>query len=113
MTIEKGPQQTRLRFPNDMPPEGFGFLVNYLQYPEDYDLQGREIVVVGRVTLGRDFNLPDEKLAGQRAHFYIPSNDEDYDVVYVRVGERTFENSFASWHWKVATDNRIPRGVEF
>ncbi|HWW03521.1 MAG TPA: hypothetical protein VNZ64_27710 [Candidatus Acidoferrum sp.] len=112
-TMQTEPKHVRLRFPNDMPPEEFGFLVNYLQYPEDFDLASRDIVALGRVTLGRDFNLPDEKLAGQKAHFYIPSNDEDCDVVYVRVGDRTFENSFASWHWKVVTDNRVPRGVEF
>jgi len=32
--------------------------------------------------------------------------------VHVRVGDETFENSFASRRWKRVADSRIPPGAE-
>ncbi len=113
VTIQTEANRFRLRFPNDFPPDGFQFLVNYVRYPEDFDLKGRALVVVGSATLGREFDIPDDALAGQKAQFYVPSNDRDYDVLYVRVGDQTFEDSFASSRWKLVKDKRLPPGVEF
>ncbi|HXR48370.1 MAG TPA: hypothetical protein VN784_13125 [Candidatus Limnocylindrales bacterium] len=103
---------TRITFPHDIPAEQFSFLVNYLQYPKNYDLKARSISVVGKARLSPEFHPPSENLVGQKAIFYIPTKDQSYDLVYVRVGDETFENSFASRRWKRVTDSRIPPGVE-
>jgi hypothetical protein len=102
----------RITFPHDIPALQFSFLINYVQYPKNYDLKGRSISVVGKVLITPDFHPPNKGMVGQNAIFYIPSNDQKYDLVYVRVGNETFENSFASHRWKRVADSRIPPGVE-
>jgi hypothetical protein len=103
---------TQITFPHDIPAQEFSFLINYLQYPKDYDLKERSISAVGKARLSPDFHPPGKNLVGQNAVFYVPLNDQKYDQVYVRVGEETFENSFAAHSWKKVTDSRIPPGVE-
>jgi hypothetical protein len=103
---------TRVTFPHDIPADQFSFFVNYLQYPKNYDLKARSISVVGKATIAQDFHPPSKNLVGQKAIFYIPSHDQDGDLVYVRVGDETFENSFAARRWKKVADSRIPPGVE-
>ena len=102
----------RITFPHDIPATQFSFLVNYLQYPKNYDSKARSISVIGKATLTPNFHLPEKNLIGQKAVFYIPSNDQDYDLTYVRVGDETFKNSFAARHWTKVEDSRIPHGVE-
>jgi hypothetical protein len=102
----------RITFPHDIPAQQFSFLINYLQYPKNYDLKTRSISVIGKATLSPDFHPPEKNLIGQKAVFYIPSNDQAFDLVYVRIGDETFENSFASRRWKKVADSRIPLGVE-
>lgn len=101
----------RITFPHDIPPKQFSFLINYLQYPKNYDLKNRSISVVGKAIVCSKFKPPSKSLIGQTATFYIPSNDQDYDLVYIRVGDETFENSFAALHWKRVTDSRIPQDL--
>lgn len=104
---------TRITFPHDIPAAQFSFLVNYLQYPKNYDLKARSISVVGKATIAQDFHPRSRSFVGQEAIFYIPSNDQDHDLVYVRVGDETFENSFAARRWKKVADSRIPPGADF
>jgi hypothetical protein len=111
VTLNKTDEGVRLLFPQDIPAEEFGFLVNYLHYPEGFDLKGRSISVVGRTTLSREFNCPEESMIGQRAAIYVPANDTEYDLVYVGVGGRTYENSFAARNWKAVTGPRVPSGL--
>jgi hypothetical protein len=103
---------TRIMFPHDIPATQFSFLVKYLQYPKNYDLKERSISVVGKATITQDFHPPGKNLVGQKAIFYIPSNDQDCDLVYVHVGDETFENSFAARRWKKVADSRLPPGIE-
>lgn len=103
---------TRITFPHDIPAAQFSFLINYLQYPKNYDSKARSVSVVGKAVLAPEFQPPLRNLVGQNAVFYIPTNDQSYDLVYVRVGNETFENSFAARHWKKVADSRIPPGVE-
>jgi hypothetical protein len=103
---------TRVTFPHDIPATQFSFLVNYLQYPKNYDLKTHSISVVGKSPITPDFHSVGKNLVGQNAIFYVPSNDKDFDLVYVRVGDETFENSFASRRWKRVADSRIPTGVK-
>jgi hypothetical protein len=90
----------RITFPHDIPAQQFSFLINYLQYPQNYDLKGRSVSVVGKAIISSKFKPPSKGLIGQTATFYVPSNDQKYDLVYVRVGDETFENSFAARRWK-------------
>jgi hypothetical protein len=99
-------------FPHDIPATQFSFLVNYLQYPKNYDLKTHSISVMGKALITPDFHSAGKSLLGQNATFYIPSDARDFDLVYVRVGDETLENSFASRRWKKVTDSRIPAGVE-
>jgi hypothetical protein len=103
---------SRITFPHDIPVQQFSFLINCLQYPKNFDLKTRSISVVGKALVTSAFHPPNKNLIGQRAVFYIPTNDQSYDLVYVRVGEETFENSFAARHWKKVTDSRMPAGIE-
>ena len=102
----------RITFPHDIPTKQFSFLINYLQYPKNYDLKGRSVSVVGKSIISSKFKPPSKNLIGQTATFYIPKDDQDFDLVYVRVGDETFVNSFASLRWKKVSDPRIPAGVE-
>ena len=99
-------------FPHDIPALQFSFLINYVQYPKNHDLKAHSISVVGKALIAPDFHPPSKSLVGQKAIFYIPSHDQDCDLVYVRVGDETFENSFAARRWKKVADSRIPLGVE-
>jgi hypothetical protein len=73
-----------LTFPGDIAPGDFAALVNYLNYPFDFDLANRVILVAGRTTLNSDFSGIPESLIGRKAILYVPANDEDYSVVYMR-----------------------------
>ena len=65
--------------------------------------------VVGTATLSKEFPVPDAALFGKKALFYVPANDRQYDVVYVRVGnDATFENSCGAKNWKRVDDPRLP-----
>ncbi len=106
-------QRFRITFPGDLEPSLFHFLVNYLRYPRDLDLSGRTILIVGRCTLDSHFNLPDLSLAGQKASVYVPAQDDQYDLVFVRVDHGAiYEDSFASSTWKPVKNPRVPVGLE-
>lgn len=101
-------------FPRDLSPWMFIYLVNYAQYPKGFDLAGRAVLALGITTLSPDFELPDQNLYGKRAYFYVPANDADYDRVYVRVGEGTWEAGFNAENdaWSAVKDRRVPEGME-
>lgn len=101
----------RLTFPADLPPPFFAWLVNYVRYPKDFELGMRSIVVLGRTTLSAAFEPPEAKLIGQKAIFYVPADDREYDLVFVRVGAVTYELSFARGEWKVMSSERMPPGL--
>lgn len=98
-----------IRFPSDIQPKLLLFLVNYLQYPKGFDLTHRAIGVVAHVVLTRAFGASDPKLIGKRAAIYVPANDNDYDVVYVKIesGE-TYRVPFSDMDWASTDDPRVP-----
>jgi hypothetical protein len=98
----------KLKFPHDIQPKILYFLVNYIQYPKDFDLKRRSIGVVGRVVLNRSFGVPDTQLIGKPAEIYVPANDTDYDLVYARVDSGdVYEISFTDLIWRRAEGARI------
>ena len=102
----------RITFPTDIPAPLFAWLVNYIRYPKDFDLSARSIVVLGRTTLSAAFEPAEKKMIGQRAIFYVPTDDREYDLVFVRVGAATYELSFARGAWKIMTNDRLPPGLD-
>lgn len=102
----------RLTFPVDLPPPFFAWLVNYIRYPKDFDLSTRSILVLGRTTLSSVFEPPEKKMISQRAAFYVPADDHEYDLVFVRVGVATYELSFARGQWKLVSNSRLPPGLD-
>ena len=67
---------------------------------------------MGKAVISESFDGKfNSKLIGREGVFYIPSDDKDYDVVYVQVGEETFAHSFAFLNkWKKVADPRLPVG---
>ena len=98
-------------FPEDLKPDLFCFLVNYVQYPEGFDLKHRSITSAGTATLSLDFGLPSTTLVGKKAVFYIPTNDREYDLVYLEVDGQAYEHSFAGRCWRPMRDARMPEAV--
>jgi len=109
---ERDDGSIRITFPHDIPAQQFSFLINYLQYPKNYDQKGRSVSVVGKAIISPKFKPSSKSLIGQTGTFYIPKDDQAFDLVYIRVGDETFENSFAALHWKRVADSRIPSGLE-
>jgi hypothetical protein len=101
----------RVVFPEDLEPDLFSFLVNYVQYPEGFDLKARSVTSAGTTTLSLDFGLPSGALNGKKAVFYIPTNDREHDLVYVRVDGVVYENSFAGRSWRAMSESRMPDAV--
>jgi hypothetical protein len=103
---------SRISFPNDIPPDLLSFLVNYLQYPRDFDLSKHTIAVLARTTLTRAFPVPSQEYVGQKARIYVPESDHEYDLVYVAVGSKFFQQSFTDGLWKLVPNGRIPAKVQ-
>ena len=80
--IQPRHDQFLLTFPEDIAPWEFAALVNYLNYPIDFDLAERSLEVAGRTTLNSDFHGIPESLMGKKAVLYVP--DDDYTVVYMQ-----------------------------
>ena len=105
--------QFRITFPNDIEPMLFHFLVNYARYPKDLDLTNRTISIAGRTTLDQNFALPNPSLIGQKALIYVPTDDHEFDLVYVKMEQgQVYEDSFASSKWKLVQNPRLPGGIE-
>ena len=102
------------RFPGDIDPEYFRYLVNYVRYPEDIEEAGRSILVAGKTTLNNQFSLPLPSLVGQKAIIYVPTNDTEFDLVYIRTDRgEVYKDSFVAFSsWKIVNDPRLPPGIE-
>jgi hypothetical protein len=74
----------RLTFPEDLSPFDFAALVNYLNYPFDFDLASHTIAVAGKTSLSSDFQGIPAPLVGKKAIVYVPEDDQDYTVVHMR-----------------------------
>jgi len=102
-----------LTFPQDVHPTVFGFLVNYLAYPNNFELSGRSIIVAGKTTLNSDFDGIPRTLVGEKAIVYVPENDKDYDVVYLQTetGD-TLAISFSEDVWRKVKNARLSDDVK-
>jgi hypothetical protein len=101
----------RIVFPSDIEPRVLSFLVNYLQYPEGYDLAHRAITVLARVTVTAAFPQELSKYVGKKARIYVPSGDRDFDRVYFAIGDQYFEQVFTDMVCRPVSQGRVPEGV--
>jgi hypothetical protein len=104
-------EMLKVAFPEDIEPDLFVFLVNYVQYPKNLDAKNPPVTSVGTATLSSDFQLPSPALVGKHATFYIPADDKEYDLLYVRVSGDTYENEFGAKCWRAVKEARIPAAV--
>jgi hypothetical protein len=87
------------------------FLINYLRYPVGFDPTGRVAGATATVTLSEMMGAPG-KLVGRKATIYVPANDTEFDLVYIRVEPASyFEVSFADMQWAEVDDGREPDEV--
>ncbi len=101
-----------LTFPEDIHPDEFLSLINYLAYPINFDLAGRSIVVAGKTTLTSDFDGLPKSLAGKKALLYLPENDEDYDVLFLRTESGdALAKTFNEGAWRKVNDARLSSAV--
>jgi hypothetical protein len=101
-----------LTFPEDIHPDEFISLINYLAYPVDFDLAGRSIIVAGKTTLNSDFDGLPTSLAGQKALLYLPEHDEEHDVVFLQTEAGvTMAKSFSQAAWHKVDDVRLSSAV--
>lgn len=110
---ERFENQFILTFPGDIAPGDFAVLVNYLNYPIDFDLADRTLLVAGRTTLNSDFSGIPESLQERKAVLYVPANDDDYTVVYMQTetGEN-FAMSINEMVWQSVDDPRLPSNFD-
>lgn len=103
----------RLTFPQDIHPRLFTFLVNYLAYAFDLDLKNRSIIVGGKATLSSGFEGIDSSLVGKKAILYIPENDQEHNVVYMRTESGdNLANSLGELKWRRVNDARLSNEVK-
>jgi len=109
---ERSEDSFALTFPEDIHPNEFGLLVNYLAYPVGFDLKARTVVVAGRATLNSDFDGLPRSLAGSKAIFYLPDQDKDHDVVYLQTESGlTLARSCSEGTWFRVKEPRLPGAV--
>lgn len=102
-----------LTFPGDIAPWDFAALVNYLNYPIDFDSGDRSLVVAGRTTLNSDFTGIPESLHGQKAIIYVPEGDDDYTVVCLHSETGgNFAGSLDEMVWQSVDESRLPAAVQ-
>lgn len=101
----------RVTFPADIEPRFFCWLVNYVQYPKEFDSPSRNVLVAGRATISSDFLPSDQSLVGKSVTFYIPTDDEDFDVVFAQVDDQSYEYPFSSERWRRSPEPRLPVGI--
>ena len=103
----------RLTFPQDIYPSTFASLVNYLLYPNEFAMPDRSITVAGKTSLSSAFEAIDESLIGQKAVIYVPDNDQDHDVVYMRTESGTnLAYSFQEAFWRPVKHSRLASEVK-
>jgi hypothetical protein len=101
----------RIRFPHDIHPRLLALLVYHLQYPPGRDT-GHNVAILGRVTLTSAYPLPNPAYAGKVARVYVPVSGQHHDIVYFAVNGEFFAESLADGSAMVASEGRIPAGVQ-
>jgi hypothetical protein len=43
--------------------------------------------------------------------FYIPADDQQYDIVFAQVDGQSYEFPFSGTRWRLAKEPRLPAGI--
>jgi hypothetical protein len=88
------------------------FLINYLHYPEGFELAQRSPVAVVVARLSAAFGVARPQFLGRTAVFYVPTNDTNYDEVYAHVDDgSSFRISFTDMGWEAVDESRRSNAV--
>jgi hypothetical protein len=98
----------QIKFTAEIEPRLFFWLINYVQYPKDFDLQSRTILVQGNATINSDFLPSGKSLIGKPITFYVPTEDDQYDIVFAQVDGKSYEFPFSSERWSRVQEARLP-----
>ena len=101
----------RVTFPADIEPRFFCWIINYIQYPKDFDLKSRTILVAGSAAMSSDLLPSEQSLLGKSILFYVPANDENNDGVLAPVDSPGSKNPHESERWRLVQEPRIPDGA--
>jgi hypothetical protein len=97
----------RISFEDGIAPTDLAFLVNYIQYPFEFEVDERVVRSLAVVTLGPEFGIPSPDLDGQRAFIFVPANDKEHDLVHLMIeGVETYRISFTDMKWRTLDDAR-------
>jgi hypothetical protein len=101
-----------LTFPEDIHPDEFVSLINYLGYPIGFDLAGRSIIVAGQTTLNSDFDGLPKSVEGEKALLYLPEGDDEYQLIYLQTESGvTLAKSLNEGVWRRVKDARLSSAV--
>jgi len=100
-------------FPAGIASDHFLFLVNYLNYPADIDLDGRSLGIAGWASDARLLGLDVAGMSNIEATVYVPDQDTEFDQVATHLGNgQSYLLGFAAMAWKVIAEPRMPRTLE-
>lgn len=88
------------------------FLVNYLHYPHDFDLDRRSITAAARYPERAAGGLPGKADYNDMLMIFVPVPDDRYDRVWGVIDNsgRVFEQGFARMEWQPVT-GRVPENL--
>lgn len=99
-------------FPVGIASDHFLFLVNYLNYPADINLDGRSLGIAGWVSDARLLGLDIAGSSITGATVYVPDQDAEFDQVAARLGNgQCYLLGFAGMAWQATAEPRMPRIV--
>lgn len=100
-------------FPAGIASDHFLFLINYLNYPADIDLDGRSLGIAGWVSGAQLLGLDVAGMSNIEAAVYVPDQDTEFDQVAAHLGNgQSYLLGFAAMAWQVIAEPRMPRTVE-
>ena len=101
--------QLRIKLNRDIVADQFLYLTNYIHYPKEFDLRSRQVAAVGTMSLSHLRGISPSPAQGERATVYMPHQDQDYDVAYVRrASGQTYRVSLTNMYWEPVADPRLP-----
>jgi hypothetical protein len=110
-THKRFDREWELRFPDDCRAFDFIAMINYLNYPLDVPTP-EDVSILGKSTLTSDFQGLPEEFIGTKAIFYVPEDDDDFDVVFVETeNHANFRYSLSQQQWARVSHRRIPPQV--
>ncbi len=98
-------------WPNAISSDHALFLVNYIHYPMDFELNGRSICAVGVWDLTEGAG-PEDIPIGTPVKYYVPTDNTAYDEVFAMLEDRrSFQIPFTNFKWRPIDNPRASARV--